>query len=216
MKALFAFFIFYVFLWAGCSPAYERVDVYHDEGYLEASFLVNTQTGQLEGKFLGYNSEGILVEEAQYRNDQLHGPRMLFDENGVLIIEEIYRQGELHGVYTARFPDGSVRYTGTYTHNAMEGSWTYFYPSGQVKEVVQFVNSETKGPFIEYYPNGMVKAEGQYVPGELEHGILTMFDTLGEIERVMHCDFGICRTRWTPDSGHLNFEELWEDTLLSF
>jgi len=213
MKYLFYLLSFSCVFVFACNSAYEKVDTFRDDGTLEASWIAHRETGERHGEYRQYSRDGILVENANYRNNLLHGSRVLFDEEGRKIIAEEYRNDLLHGKYTAWFPEGGIRYSGQYFENAMHGQWIYYYPSGAVKEEVQFEDSETKGPFTEYFEDGTIKTKGNYVPGELEQDILQMFDSTGTLERLMLCNAGLCITQWTPDSGQAKLDEIWQKEL---
>ena len=78
----------------------------------------------------------------------------------------------------------------------LEGIGTAWYPNGQMKEKVTFSNNEENGAFEEWYENGKLKATGNYLDGDNEDGTLKLYDTLGQLERILECQRGACRTTW--------------------
>ena len=81
----------------------------------------------------------------------------------------------------------------------MTGKWKKYYESGALFEEVTFSDNKENGPFIEYYENGNLKAEGEYLEGDNEHGLLSLYNEKGELERKMECQKGICKTIWKAD-----------------
>ncbi|MEM6722436.1 MAG: toxin-antitoxin system YwqK family antitoxin [Bacteroidota bacterium] len=152
------------------------------------------------GFYKRYSPEGTLVESANYTDGELDGERLLYHENGEIQYIERYQTGRYEGTYESFYDDGQKESEGEYIGNAMQGEWKFYYQNGQVKELVRFTDSEENGPFIEYYENGNLKAEGAYLDGDNEHGELKLYDEQGELERIMNCEKGICRTQWVRDT----------------
>ncbi len=181
-----------------CSSKLERVETTNEYGYTER-YRRDRETYAREGTYQRYNTQGELVEQAEYRNDSLIGERILFYENGDTQIVETYRNGAFEGPYRLYYEGGPVQQEGRYVNNVMEGEWKGYYPSGQLKEVVTFRNNTENGPFREWHENGQLKAEGTYRDGDNEHGELKLYDEQGELERVMNCDMGMCETTWAKE-----------------
>ena len=53
--------------------------------------------GVLNGKTRGWDDEGNLEFEGEFKDDKKHGKWLRFWENGQLEMEEHYQQGKLHG-----------------------------------------------------------------------------------------------------------------------
>lgn len=154
-----------------------------------------------QGKFMRISPEGNVIELANYENDTLAGPRIMFAENGDTLVIEHYRNGLFDGEYRAYYDGNILELVGVYEANFMEGEWKRFYKNGQLMETVQFSDNEENGPFVEYYENGNLKAEGYYRNGDHEHGLLKLYDEMGELEKTMNCENGICRTVWSKENG---------------
>jgi antitoxin component YwqK of YwqJK toxin-antitoxin module len=147
-----------------------------------------------EGSYQLISPEGNTLETAEYHNDTLHGTRVLYYETGDTQIVEHYQQGRFVGNYRAYYPDGVLELEGNYIANSMEGVWKRFYENGKIMEEVQFQDNEENGPFKEYYDNGNLKAEGYYKDGDNEHGLLKLYKENGELDKLMNCQHGVCRT----------------------
>ncbi len=185
----------------GCSNNLETIEEYDELGYTER-YQRNKETLVKEGAFRRYNPEGQLVELATYRSDTLVGQRILFTDQGDTLIVENYRGGVFEGPYRKYFEDlPQVQQKGQFTDGRMEGTWTSYYSNGELRERVAFANNQEEGPFREWHDNGKLKAEGTYRNGDNEDGELRLYDENGNLERIMQCDMGVCRTTWTPEQG---------------
>lgn len=179
----------------------EMVEHRNDQGQLER-FERRKKDFAKEGVYQKFSAEGVLLEEAHYRNDTLEGERRYFYANGKPESVENYRNGIYHGPYRKFFENGTVQVEQEFVNGALEGISTAYYPSGVVKEKVMLRNNEENGPFTEYYENGVKKAEGTYIPGEelpLEQGELKEYDESGVLVRIADCQSGICQTRWKKE-----------------
>ena len=148
-----------------------------------------------EGLYQVFGADGKLLEEANYKDDQLHGERKLFYANGQVEAVEQFANGEYTGNFLGYYENGKLKIAGNYVDNAMSGEWKRYYENGQTMEVVLFENNEENGPFVEYHENGKLKTEGSYKNGDNEHGELKMYKQNGELERIMDCEMGRCKTR---------------------
>jgi hypothetical protein len=151
--------------------------------------------GARQGRFLRYNPDGVLVEEAYYHNDTLHGARIQFFPSGDTLAIEHYLMGRFEGEYRQYYENGVLRQIGRYHDNEMDGDWLQYYDGAELMEIVAFKHNAPNGPFREFYRNGQPKAEGRYFDGK-EQGRLKLYDDQGRLEREMECEKGICRTVW--------------------
>jgi len=163
-------------------------------------YQVQKKSGEKSGIYRLYYPDGNLFEESDYRQGKLNGQRILYYPSGKKEILESYQNDTITGTYQMFHENGSLKLKGAYKNGVMTGIWKAFYESGALKEEVAFSDNLENGPFIEYYKDGTLKAKGNYINGENEDGILFLYDSSGDVSRVMMCDSGICRTQWTPDS----------------
>lgn len=182
---------------SSCSRV-EKVEVKEDFGEI-VQFERDKKSFAKQGKLTRKNADGILIEEAEYKNDTLHGQRKLFYPTGELETIETYDHGRFAGPYQSFYTNGQVKYAGEYSNNAMNGLWKFYYETGEIKEEVVFKDNAENGPFTEYYKNGKKKAEGNYLEGGNEHGLLSMYDEEGVLVKKMDCNKGRCNTTWTKE-----------------
>lgn len=182
------------------SAALESVERVDDYGHTER-FQRRIADGVREGRYQRFNAEGVLVEEAFYRNDTLHGNRILFYDTGDTLSVEHYNMGSFEGEFRQYYENGQLQLHGPYVENEMSGKWRQYYETGEIMEIVTFSGNQENGPFVEYYRNGNLKAEGAYLSGDNEHGLLKLYNEEGKLVRKMNCEEGVCRTIWTPEES---------------
>ncbi len=154
-----------------------------------------------EGLYQRFHQDGHLVEEAEYSNDTLHGARKFYFPNGQVERIDRFKHGVMHGVFQQFYEDGQIYLEQEFVDGVMTGRSTAWYQNGQKKEMVTIRNNEENGPFTEWYENGKLKAEGNYLDGDNEHGTLKLYDTLGQLERILECQRGACNTTWERPSS---------------
>lgn len=101
-----------------------------------------------------YDSTGLFIYTACWRDHRLHGPVINYDREG--------RKTKLME-YKAGLPDGSE---------------VYYYPNGNVQLVQTFRSGKPHGTSTSYHPNGLVEWERTYRKGKM-HGERTLRDTTG-------------------------------------
>lgn len=187
-----------IFVFTACSNL-ETVQETDDAGNIIAKYTRNKEDYAREGLFEAFDEEGNLMEAANYKNDQLHGERKIFYANGEVEAVEQFANGEYQGNFLGYYEDGALKIAGNYIDNAMSGEWKRYYKNGQTMEVVLFVDNEENGKFIEYHENGNLKTEGFYKNGDNEDGELKIYNENGDLERIMDCVMGRCKTRWPQE-----------------
>lgn len=182
----------------GCQSDIETVEVRNEYGQLER-FERRKKDFAKEGLYQRYHEDGYLLEEAHYANDSLQGERKFFFPNGKTERIEHHQHGVFHGKYQQFYETGQIQLEQEFNNGVLEGVGTAWYPNGRMKEKVTFKNNEENGAFEEWYENGKVKATGNYLDGDNEDGTLKLYDTLGQLERILECQRGACRTTWVRE-----------------
>ena len=190
-----------VLIFAACGNAgnTEIIEVKNDAGVVVEKYTRDKTDYAKEGLYQAFDSQGKLIEEANYVNDTLHGQRTVYFSNGKPEAVENYEKGLFEGEWNGYTKEGGLDMQGNYVNNEMVGVWKRFYPDGQVKEEVTFADNNENGPFVEYYADGNLKAEGNYLNGDFEHGELKLYNEHGELERRMDCVKGRCSTVWRSE-----------------
>lgn len=192
-----------------CQPNdHETIETFDEQGHIKERFVRRKADFAKNGLYQRFAPDGHYVEEAMFRNDTLDGERKFFYPNGKVEIIEPNRNGVIHGKYRKFFENGSIALEQDYVNGVLEGESLAWYPNGMLKERVSFQKNEENGPFKEWHPNGQPKTEGNYLTpddpdfsGDREEGELRMYDSLGQLERIMDCRLGVCRTKWARDGN---------------
>lgn len=187
-------------LLAACQSDIETVENRDEHGRLER-YQRRKKDFAKEGLYERFHQTGYRLESAHYTNDSLDGERKFFFPNGNVESIEHFRRGVYHGKYQKFYESGQLELEQDYVNGALQGTSTAWYPNGTLKEKVTLRDNEENGPFTEWYANGNLKAEGAYLGGDNEHGLLKLYDTLGQLERTMECQMGACRTTWARDGA---------------
>lgn len=95
--------------------------------------------GNLEGDRTVFYKNGLVAEEAHYKNGKLHGESKWFSENNILLRHSIYKDGNLHGKTINYDSDGNITSEGDYTEDRKSGIWKY-YESGKLKKEIDHTN----------------------------------------------------------------------------
>ncbi len=187
-------------LQTACQPNMETVENRDANGRLER-FQRRKKDFAKEGLYQRFHEDGHLIEEAHYVNDSLDGERKFFYPNGAVESIEHYRRGIIHGPYQKFYESGQLEIEQAYVDGVLQGLSTAWYKNGVVKEKVTLRDNEENGPFTEWFENGRLKAEGNYVDGDNEDGTLKLYDTLGQLERILECQRGVCHTTWVKEGA---------------
>jgi antitoxin component YwqK of YwqJK toxin-antitoxin module len=185
---------------AECGSNLQLVEDKDEEGKVTAQYTIDPKTEQKEGMYKSYDTGGKIIEEAVYKKDQLDGERKVYYEDGSVQSIETFVADEHNGRFLSFYDNGKVELQGDFIDGKMEGEWRSYYRNGQLKEIVPFVNNNENGAFIEYHQNGKLKAEGTYLDGDNENGELKLYDENGQLERIMQCNKGVCKTTWTSEA----------------
>lgn len=198
-RTRFAIFVFlFLFLFPACQSDIETAEHRDEHGRLER-YQRRKKDFAKEGLYQRFHEKGYLLEEAHYRNDTLDGERKFFHPNGKAERIEHFQNGVYAGKFQQFYENGQLQLEQEYVDGALEGLSTAWYPSGVMKEKVTLRENEENGPFTEWYENGKLKAVGSYIDGDNEQDSLKLYDTLGQLERVLMCQMGACRTVWVRE-----------------
>lgn len=108
------------------------------------------ENGQLHGHAMKFNSNGLPVEEADFRHGVLHGEYIKSDDRmDGIVVSATYRDGLLHGSYISHFEDKieQKETEGEYDNGNKVGEWRHFYRSGRRHLVINYVNGTLHGPY---------------------------------------------------------------------
>lgn len=169
-----------------------------------------------EGIRLLFYPNGIVKEQATYKDGIEHGPFITRNKNGLVSEEGSYYYGELDGEYRIYYKNGQLREKIDLYQGKRDGEYVAYYPNGQIKKQIEYIDDMKDGDYCAYcedgtpivqmtykhdyrvgsyrkfYPNGQVKLSAEYtqdIPSEL-HGDLRCYSESGQLLYIAKYDHG--------------------------
>ena len=91
------------------------------------------ELGQKQGLWKMYNSNGQLMSEIEYVNNQKHGVQRTYYPYEKIMEETEYQYGVKEGEYKKYYYSGQVSVEGQYVAGKKEERWSKFYSDGQTQ-----------------------------------------------------------------------------------
>jgi antitoxin component YwqK of YwqJK toxin-antitoxin module len=142
-----------------------------------------------DGKYETFYSNGSKRSVIEYKNGVLHGKKMLWDSDGDILEEANYVEGNLEGRYRRRELDGSDRLS-HYKNNQLHGLFEVTHPPhdffGKLKALeCHYDEGLLEGDLIDYNIAGTKVAQIPYKQGKREGNAL-YFNEKGILSRSVH------------------------------
>lgn len=141
--------------------------LYTEEGILvdDANFKEGERDGLTE-QF--YSDTGKLRVSGNYKNGVLDGEFKAYYPNGNLQREVIYKNGEMNGEYKEYNENKSIRLFGNYKNNLQDGEWKSYLEDGTLESIVNYKDGELNGLKEDYYKNGNVWIRQEFKNNDLD------------------------------------------------
>lgn len=141
--------------------------LYTEEGILvdDANFKEGERDGLTE-QF--YNDTGKLRVSANYKNGVLDGEFKAYYPNGNLQGEVTYKNGEMNGEYREYNENKNIRLSGSYKNNLQDGEWKSYLEDGTLETIVNYKDGELNGLKEDYYKNGNVWIRQEFKNNDLD------------------------------------------------
>jgi antitoxin component YwqK of YwqJK toxin-antitoxin module len=97
--------------------------------------------GKLQGIRKVFYKNGLVAEEANYKNGKLEGESKWYSEGQLLLRQSMYKNGELNGKTINYDSSGNKVSEGVYTDDKKSGIW-YYYESGKLKKEIDHTNKK--------------------------------------------------------------------------
>lgn len=210
---LYLFAIVMISSLVSCNDIQEIKD---EKGNVLETFT-NNKDNEKEGIYKRFNSEGDLLETANYIAGKLEGKRSFYYNTGQIELVEYYSGDIIDGECVGYYKNGQIKLMNIYHNGVMNSMIKKYSENGVLLEIVQMKDNEENGPFKEYYENGQIKWEGEYIKGDNEIGLIQNYNENGELVKKLKCDtmttrtnefISICRTIWTVDRGDIELKPL--------
>jgi antitoxin component YwqK of YwqJK toxin-antitoxin module len=134
-----------------------------------------------QGYWIFYQKNGIIKEEANYKDGMLVGSRKLFFSNGKLKENGVYDNGQASGHFIFYHENGSVWTEVDYKDGKKMGLELVYNNEGKKIKESYLTNDVKNGVEKEYYDDGKLKTEGYFKMGK-NHGKVKKFYESGKLE----------------------------------
>lgn len=151
--------------------------------------IPTTSKAVKNGKYETFYSNGSKRSVIEYKDGVLHGKKMLWDSDGDILEEANYVEGNLEGRYRRRELDGSDRLS-HYKNNQLHGLFEMTHPPhdffGKLKALeCHYDEGLLEGDLIDYNIAGTKVAQIPYKQGKREGNAL-YFNEKGVLSRSVH------------------------------
>ena len=124
--------------------------------------------GKINGLWQGWDEEGNLVGQAEYRNGKIHGKFLQLRKTGGREFEVNYVNGVENGAFRRWFDDGKLWVIENYQAGKLEGGSTTYFPDGKIQVSTEYRAGKKHGLEIHRYKNGQPRWEAVYEEGKLK------------------------------------------------
>jgi antitoxin component YwqK of YwqJK toxin-antitoxin module len=120
---------------------------YYSNGKLK--FENHWENGKKVGVWKEWNKKGVLVMEAAYANGEQHGIESYFFDKGSIKVLTTYEKGKKNGRVAEWFESGVQNTEGSFKSEKQHGIWVFRMPDNKTVAVVKFNEGieETSGYF---------------------------------------------------------------------
>ncbi len=137
---------------------------------------ISPKTTEKHGKWLYYNYDGQIEEEANYYRNRLYGKRIFYYPSKQIKEESFYKFNVPDSTYKQYASDGKLLISGQFELGSPKGVWHYYYEDGSPKSIENVQNDtvylqayweadsthlqtikDGNGQIISYYIDGVVK-----------------------------------------------------------
>ncbi len=123
---------------------------------------------QMQGKWLFYNEQGVLISEHHYKNGMNHGVWKTFFSDGTVAEAEKWLSGEKNGKLERFYPDGSVYMIAHYKDDLLNGTYQLFFPDGKIMLAGEYSDNLNEGEWVYFTDEGQIQRRVFY-----ENGVIT-------------------------------------------
>ncbi len=190
--------------------------IYNDNGLLLSEGIVD-ESGNRNGNWKDFYSDGTIMAEGQYVNNIRSGIWKFYNSNGsveqtgsyyygrpdgvwrwyyennALLREEEYYRGQREGPYVEYSDTGEIIVQGQYTDGERNGTWSF--DSGNYIEKGDYIIGLKDGLWQSYYPDGTLRYKGKYIQGNAD-GLHRYFYDNGRSKEEQYYKMGIRERTW--------------------
>ena len=126
----------------------------------------NYNDGLLHGQQRTYFPEDSKIQKiSNYVNGNLNGKFLMFNEDGIIVQDLIYKMGVKDGNWKYYYDDGTLLRTENWVSNVKEGEFKTFFYEGHIQDQCTYKKGRLEGWSEEYYFNKKLKHRTLYKKG---------------------------------------------------
>ena len=147
--------------------------------------IYSYKSGELHGLNVSYYKDKI-KEIGHWKDGKQNGIFQLYTEEGILVDDANFKEGERDGLTEQFYSDtGKLRVSGNYKNGVLDGEFKAYYPNGNLQGEVNYKNGEMNGEFKEYHENKNIRLSGSY-KNSLQDGEWKSYLEDGTLETIVN------------------------------
>ena len=147
--------------------------------------IYSYKSGELHGLNVSYYKDNI-KEIGHWKDGKQNGLFQLYTEEGILVDDANFKEGERDGLTEQFYSDtGKLRVSGNYKNGVLDGEFKAYYPNGNLQGEVNYKNGEMNGEFKEYHENKNIRLSGSY-KNSLQDGEWKSYLEDGTLETIVN------------------------------
>ena len=147
--------------------------------------IYSYKSGELHGLNVSYYKDNI-KEIGHWKDGKQNGFFQLYTEEGILVDDANFKEGERDGLTKQFYSDtGKLRVSGNYKNGVLDGEFKAYYPNGNLQGEVTYKNGEMNGEFKEYHENKNIRLSGSY-KNSLQEGEWKSYLEDGTLETIVN------------------------------
>ena len=147
--------------------------------------IYSYKSGELHGLNVSYYKDNI-KEIGHWKDGKQNGFFQLYTEEGILVDDANFKEGERDGLTEQFYSDtGKLRVSGNYKNGVLDGEFKAYYPNGNLQGEVNYKNGEMNGEFKEYHENKNIRLSGNY-KNSLQEGEWKSYLEDGTLETIVN------------------------------
>lgn len=131
--------------------------------------------GKQNGLFQLYTEDGILIDNALFKNGERDGiTEQFYSDTGKIRVSVNYKNGILDGEYREYYENEKIKFVGNYKENLQDGEWKFYLEKGNLQSIVNYKAGELNGLKEDYYENGNLWTRQEF-KNNIQEGIYEVY-----------------------------------------
>ncbi len=161
---------------------------FYPQGQLRAELVHEPGEDAVQATY--YHRNRSVLGKGKYVDQQMQGKWLFYNDQGVLVSEHHYQNGENHGVWKTFFTDGTIAESEKWVNGKKTGKLKRFYPDGSTYMIANYKNDLLNGEYMLFYPDGKPMLTGKY-SDNINEGEWIYFTDEGQIQKRVAYEKGV-------------------------